>query len=157
VGQGFRDTTRLADSDADLWSSIIECNRRPIAEHLRSLGLYFAGLAEVLEDGSSDEVVTAVRTLMTRGRKGRELLPRKVGASARPWGWVGVVLHDRPGQLAALFTAIGGWQINIEDVGPFEHSLDAPAGIVEVAVDPSVADDLVARLAERGWTAYRRS
>jgi prephenate dehydrogenase len=157
VGQGFRDTTRLADSDADLWSSIIECNRRPIAGHLRSLGRQFAGLAEVLEDRSGDDVVTAVRMLMTRGRKGRELLPHKVGASARPWSWVGVVLQDRPGQLAALFTAIGGWQVNIEDIGPFEHSLDAPAGIVEVAVDPSVADDLVARLAERGWTAYRRS
>jgi prephenate dehydrogenase len=67
------------------------------------------------------------------------------------------VLADRPGQLAALFTTIGGWQVNIEDVGPFEHSLDAPAGIVEIAVTPEVADKLVERLTAAGWTAYRRS
>jgi prephenate dehydrogenase len=157
AGQGFRDTTRLADSDADLWSAIIEGNRLPIAGPLRALGRSLADIAAVLEDGADDEVIALVKSLMTRGRAGRERLPRKVGAPPRPWGWVGVVLADRPGQLAALFTTVGGWQVNIEDVGPFEHSLDAPAGIVEIAVTPEVADELVERLTAAGWTAYRRS
>jgi prephenate dehydrogenase len=56
-----------------------------------------------------------------------------------------------------LFTAIGEWDVNVEDIGAFEHNLDAPAGMVEIAVAPDVADDLVGRLATAGWTAYRRS
>nr|WP_199865014.1 prephenate dehydrogenase [Frankia sp. EI5c] len=157
VGQGFRDTTRLADSDAVLWASIIEGNRGPIAERVRRLGREFTLLADVLAEGTRDEVVAAVTGAMGRGRQGRALLPRKAGAQALPWGWVGVVLDDRPGQLAALFAVIGEWEVNIEDVGPFEHSLDAPAGIVEIAVDPAGADGLVERLTRAGWTAYRRS
>ncbi|WP_462186277.1 MULTISPECIES: prephenate dehydrogenase [unclassified Frankia] len=157
VGQGFRDTTRLADSDAELWSGIIEGNRGPIAERVRSLGAQLTALAGVLDTGSGDEVTAAVSRLMRCGQAGRALLPRKPGAPAQSWGWVGVVLDDRPGQLAALVGFISQWQINIEDVGPFEHSLDAPAGIVELAVDPTAADELVDRLTLNGWTAYRRS
>ncbi|MEX5632127.1 prephenate dehydrogenase [Parafrankia sp. FMc2] len=157
VGQGFRDTTRLADSDAGLWASIIEGNRSHIAERVRRLGREFTHLADVLAEGTRDEAVAAVSGAMGRGHHGRARLPRKAGAQALPWGWVGVVLDDRPGQLAALFAVIGQWEVNIEDVGPFEHSLDAPAGIVEIAVDPAGADGLVERLTRAGWTAYRRS
>ncbi|ABW14420.1 Prephenate dehydrogenase [Parafrankia sp. EAN1pec] len=157
AGQGFRDTTRLADSDPVLWASIIEGNRGPIAERVRRLGREFTHLADVLAEGTRDEVVEAVTAAIHGGRHGRSLLPRKAGARALPWGWVGVVLDDRPGQLAALFAVIGEWDVNIEDVGPFEHSLDAPAGIVEIAVDPDGADGLVERLTRAGWTAYRRS
>jgi prephenate dehydrogenase len=160
VGQGFRDTTRLADSDAEIWSSIVESNRSPIAAGLRGLGRHFDGVAEALEDGSSDEAVAVVRSLMVRGGKGRGLLPprRKAeGPAVVRLGWVAVVLEDRTGQLGELFTAIGDWGINVEDVGSFEHGLGGRAGIVEIAVAEEVADDLVDRLAGKGWTAYRRS
>ncbi|THJ74313.1 prephenate dehydrogenase [Candidatus Frankia alpina] len=157
AGQGFRDTTRLADSDAELWAGIVEGNRGPIAARMRALGSRLTVLADVLDDDDADDVTASVIRLMRDGHAGRALLPRKAGATARSWGWVGVVLDDRPGQLAAIVGLISTWDINIEDVGPFEHSLDAPAGIVELAVDPAVADSLVDRLTSTGWTAYRRS
>jgi prephenate dehydrogenase len=157
AGQGFRDATRLAEGDPALWASILEGNRAPVAAQARQLGTELARLAEVLDAGDAAQVTAAVGALMDRGRIGRALLPRKARAQARPWGWVGVVLDDRPGQLAALFGAVGGWQINVEDVGPFEHSMQSPAGIVELAVSPDVADDLVDRLGAAGWLAYRRS
>ncbi|MBX6389375.1 MAG: prephenate dehydrogenase [Frankia sp.] len=159
AGQGFRDTTRLAESDPALWASILEGNRGPVAAHARRLAAELGALADALENASEDGVTEVVTELMERGRAGRALLPRKARerAQMRPWGWVGVVLDDRPGQLAALFGAIGSWQVNVEDVGPFEHSLDAPAGIVELAVDPEAAGELVERLNAAGWVAYRRS
>ncbi|MCK9924479.1 prephenate dehydrogenase/arogenate dehydrogenase family protein [Frankia sp. AgPm24] len=157
AGQGFRDTTRLADSDAVLWAGIIEGNREPIGRRVRSLGGALVALADVLETGDAAQVATAITALMRDGHAGRARLPRKAGATVREWGWVGVVLDDRPGQLAAIVGLISDWGVNIEDVGPFEHSLDAPAGIVELAVDPAVADEVVHRLVNTGWTAYRRS
>jgi prephenate dehydrogenase len=114
-------------------------------------------LADTLDGAGEGETTAAVREIVARGNEGRALLPRKAAVPPRPWSWVAVVLQDRPGQLGALFTAIGEWEVNVEDIGAFEHSLDAPAGMVEIAVDPDVADDLVDRLATAGWTAYRRS
>jgi prephenate dehydrogenase len=158
AGQGFRDTTRLAESDPALWASILEGNRGPVAAHARRLAAELAGLADALDHASEASVTKVVTELMERGRDGRDRLPRKAGTPAtRDWGWVGVVLDDRPGQLGALLTTVGGWQVNIEDVGPFEHALDAPAGVVELAVAPELAGDLVDRLSGAGWAAYHRS
>ncbi|WP_322768171.1 prephenate dehydrogenase [Frankia sp. Cr1] len=159
VGQGFRDATRLADSDPGLWSSILEGNRGPVARRARLLGEELSRLADLLDRAGEQEVVEAVRGLVAGGNAGRALLPLKAGAATQPWAWawVGVVLADRPGQLGELFATIGAWEINIEDVAAFEHNLDAPAGIVEIAVSPDIVGTLLDRLATAGWTAYRRS
>ncbi|MBL7497783.1 prephenate dehydrogenase [Frankia sp. CNm7] len=158
AGQGFRDATRLAESDPTLWSSILEGNRGPVAAHARRLAAELGALADALDHASEASVTKVVTGMMERGRAGRAQLPRKAGTqAARPWGWVGVVLDDRPGQLAALLTAIGEWQVNLEDIGPFEHSLEAPAGVIELAVAPEVAGELVDRLIAAGWVAYHRS
>lgn len=156
AGQGFRDVTRLADSDPELWASILEGNRRPVAAVARRLAGELVRLADMLETAPAEQAAAAVRGLMGRGNAGRALLPQKAGRPALPWAWVGVVVPDRPGQLAALFAAVGDWQVNIEDVS-VEHSQDAPAGVVELAVAPEVADLLQERLDAAGWTAYRRS
>jgi prephenate dehydrogenase len=157
AGQGFRDTTRLADSDPGLWGSILEGNRGPVAARSRLLAADLVRLADVLESGSADAVLTEVRAVVARGNAARGRLPSKHGTPERAWAWVGVVLADRPGQLGSLFTSIGRWGVNVEDIAAFEHSLDSPAGLVEIAVSPDVADDLLGRLDGAGWTAYRRS
>jgi prephenate dehydrogenase len=157
AGQGFRDTTRIADSDPQLWASILEGNRGPLVSQLRRMATGLSELADTFDTAGEDVTLARVRELIGRGNAGRALLPGKAGAPGRTWSWVSVVLDDRPGQLGALFTAIGRWEFNVEDVGPFEHSLDAPAGIVEIAVDPKFVDELVERLTTSGWTAYRRS
>jgi prephenate dehydrogenase len=158
AGQGFRDTTRLAESDPALWSSILEGNRGPVAAQARRIGGELLALADALEHASEASITKVVTEMMERGRAGRAQLPRKAGIPAtREWHWVGVVLDDRPGQLGALLTTLGDWQINVEDIGPFEHALDSPAGIVEVAVAPEAAASLIDRLGDAGWVAYHRS
>ncbi|HMA46807.1 MAG TPA: prephenate dehydrogenase [Frankiaceae bacterium] len=156
AGPGFRDVTRLADSDPQLWASILEGNRGPVAAAARRLAAELGRLAEVLETAPAERAAATVHTLVASGNTGRALLPQKAGRPALRWAWVGVVVPDRPGQLAALLAAVAGWRVNVEDVS-VEHSQDAPAGIVELAVAPDAADLLQERLADAGWTAYRRS
>ncbi len=155
AGQGFRDTTRLADSDPALWASILEGNRQPVADGLDRLSSALAALAGVLRTGSPEAVGRAVRDSLGAGGSARRRLPTKVGQPLPEWTWVGVVVSDRAGQLAALFDAVGRWGVNIEDVR-VEHSREAPRGILELAVAPSVAAGLLSRLGQAGWTAYRR-
>jgi prephenate dehydrogenase len=155
AGQGFRDTTRLADSDPGLWASILEGNRQHVADGLTRLSDALGALAGVLRTGGPDAVGMAVQTAFGAGSAARRRLPTKVGQPQPEWSWVGVVVPDRPGQFGALFEAVGDWEVNIEDVR-VEHSRQAPRGILELAVARSVAPRLLERLADAGWTAYRR-
>jgi prephenate dehydrogenase len=155
AGSGLRDTTRLADSDAGLWGSILEGNRTPVADGIERLRQALAELSLTLRVGSAEDVSLAVKALLGAGQLGRRRLPAKVGQPAPDWSWVGVVVPDRPGELARLFDAVGGWAINVEDVR-VEHSREQPRGVLELAVRPATAQPLVALLRETGWRAYQR-
>jgi prephenate dehydrogenase len=69
---------------------------------------------------------------------------------------VGVVVQDRPGELANLFAAVADWNVNVEDIH-VEHSRNAPFGRLELAVAAERATELVEQLEGAGWVAYRRS
>jgi prephenate dehydrogenase len=155
AGQGFRDTTRLAESDPALWASILEGNRRPVADGLDRLAIALSALASVLRDGSPEAIGIAVRDSFAVGGSARRRLPTKVGQVTPDWTWVGVVISDEPGQLAKLFAAVGDWGVNIEDMR-VEHNRDAPRGVLELAVAGGDAPILLGQLGAGGWTAYRR-
>ncbi len=155
AGSGLRDTTRLADSDAWLWASILEGNRTPVADRIDRLVDALSGLSATLRTGSADDVATAVAALLAAGAAGRRRMPAKVGQPTPDWSWVGVVVPDRPGELTRLFVAVGAWDINVEDVR-VEHSHEEQRGEVELAVRQPIADTLTQQLREAGWIAYLR-
>jgi prephenate dehydrogenase len=149
AGQGFRDVTRLADSDPQLWAQIIEGNRNEVAAAARRL-------IEVLQPALATDAPEAVARLVSDGNAGRSRLPDKIGPRPHAWQWVGVVVQDRPGELANLFAAVAEWNVNVEDIH-VEHSRNAPFGRLELAVAAERATELVERLEGAGWVAYRRS
>ncbi|HYB97926.1 MAG TPA: prephenate dehydrogenase/arogenate dehydrogenase family protein [Candidatus Limnocylindrales bacterium] len=69
---GFRDMTRLAASDADMWLDIITANREPILEALSEMELALGGLQAAIEEG--DE--TWLRAVFAKAQKLRGDLPR---------------------------------------------------------------------------------
>lgn len=155
AGSGLRDTTRLADSDAWLWASILEGNRTPVADRIDRLVDALSSLSKTLRAGTAEDVSRAVSGLIQSGSEGRRRMPAKVGQPTPDWSWVGVVVPDQPGELTRLFDAVGAWGINVEDVR-VEHSREERRGEVELAVGQPVADSLTERLREAGWRAYRR-
>jgi prephenate dehydrogenase len=150
AGQGFRDTTRLADSDPVLWARIAAGNAGPVAAELRAVAAALLAVAEDLARGDAD----AVERLVGAGRDARALLPGKAAAPRPAWSRIGVVLADRPGELARLFAVAGGVGVNVEDVA-IEHAPDHPVGYVDLDVRPEHADRLLTALAAAGWSAHR--
>lgn len=150
AGPGFRDTTRLADSDPGLWSSIAAGNAGPLSAELRAVAGVLTRVADGLEHGDT----AAVRDVVTAGRDARALLPGKAAAPRRTWSRVGVVLPDRPGELARLLGAAGEAGVNIEDLS-IDHAPDHPVGYVDLDVRPEQADALLTALADAGWAAHR--
>ncbi|MFF8954616.1 prephenate dehydrogenase [Streptomyces sp. NPDC014894] len=156
-GQGIRDVTRIAASDPAMWVDILTANPGPVADVL-------AGLAADL-----DETVRALRSLQSpdeerrrggaegvgdvlrRGNAGRARVPGKHGTAPAAYEIVGVLISDRPGELARIFADAGRAGVNVEDVR-IEHATGQQAGLVQLMVEPAAAVSLAASLRERGWS-----
>jgi prephenate dehydrogenase len=147
VGQGFRDMTRIADSDPELWAQLAAANSRHLAAAVAVFTAQLDSLGRSIAAGSTG----AVADLVACGRKARAGLPGKHGGSALPYATVVVVVRDTPGQLGRLFHVAGEAGVNIEDVR-VDHAPGLPLGLVSLSVEVSSAAALRATLTRHGWT-----
>ena len=155
AGQGVRDVTRVAGSDADLWAEVVAHNCGPVLEVLQELQADLATLTDrvrALSDGDPS-AAGAVADLVRRGNAGHGRIPGKHGGAPTDYAVLPVVVADRPGGLAALFAACGVAGVNVEDVA-IEHSAGQPVGLVQLSVRPQDADRLAAALTEAGWSVH---
>ena len=157
AGPGVRDVTRIAAGDPALWQEILAANATAVADvlddyaadlhsaiaALRSLA---AGDPDKRETGRAD-----LADLLRRGNAGQSRIPGKHGAPRAVYAALTVVISDAPGELARLFAAVGAIGVNIEDVR-IEHSPGQTVGLVTLQVAPESAEEITARLTERGWT-----
>jgi prephenate dehydrogenase len=152
AGPGLRDLTRIAGGDAGLWTDILAANAAPVLEVLLQVAGRLTAAAEALAGiaAGQDEPVKLVTALLEAGRDGVARLPGKRGGPAPSYVVVQVVIGDRPGELARLFTAAGQAGINIEDVR-IEHSPGLPVGVAELSVRPEAGAPLSAALTAAGW------
>lgn len=152
AGQGLRDMTRIAASDSVLWTDILSVNAKQVAEVLSNVVLDLNATVAALQaiaTGDATQSVMVNTTLQT-GAVGRSRIPGKHGAEQLEISLVGVMLADKPGELARLFTAAGESDVNLEDVR-IEHVLGRPSGLVEISVRPDGAEILAAALRERNF------
>jgi prephenate dehydrogenase len=68
AGRGFRDTTRIAASDARVWREIFQENRAGLAEALGAFRAALDELERLLDAGD----VTAIEAALDRIRRTRE-------------------------------------------------------------------------------------
>ena len=149
AGQGLRDMTRIAASDADLWVEILSANATPVAAVLGALRADLDSLLHALgsiDQGGQDVLAEAMR----RGNAGRDRVPGKHGARPSPTAVVPVAVPDQPGELGRLFAAVAEAGYSVEDVR-IEHVLGRPTGVVEITVGEVSAVPLSEALGAQGW------
>jgi prephenate dehydrogenase len=150
AGQGFRDMTRIADSDPALWQAILTLNASPIAGVLRDVVEDLSHIVVALESATQDDDRVVIVDALRRGAEGRSRIPGKHGAEHREYEVVSVMVRDEPGELARLFVAAGALGLNLEDVR-IEHVLGKPSGLIDLSVKPEVAGALHEGLTEQGF------
>ena len=130
---GFRDLTRLASSDARLWSGVLLANREQIAD---AIDLYVDRLRRLRED-----------VIAGRGSSVESTFDRAKGArlrlAAKPQVKAGVAVlqvevADRPGALAGLTALLAEGDVNIEDL-QIVHSPEGGRGTVHLTVASDAA------------------
>lgn len=146
AGRGFRDTTRLADSDPGLWVQIADGNRLALAAALTSHAARVQLVISALESGD----LSSLERVLRYGFDARKALPTKSLQTAVSWARLGVVLLDQPGELARLFSVAGDAAVNIEDVA-IDHAADHPVGLVLLDVARESAAVLAAAVRGAGW------
>jgi prephenate dehydrogenase len=149
AGQGLRDLTRIAASDAELWADIALSNAGPVADVLRRVSGGLAGAADALLAGDA----AAVQRLLRAGNVGYATLPGKHSRPAASYAGVPVVVPDEPGRLARLLADAAHAGVNVEDLA-VEHAPGAPVGVIELAVVPSQAEALALALRRQGWSVH---
>ncbi len=125
---GFRDATRVAASDPDLWLDICEQNRDAIVGVLDDYRERIGALRSAVDLGDA----TTLRRVLADARAARRALPGKETATGAL-----VELHlpipDRPGVLAEVTTTVGSAGVNIEDLG-IDHAPEGGRGVLRLAI-----------------------
>lgn len=150
AGQGLRDTTRIAASDAKLWMQILAGNTADVRAVLQGFSEDLARVIKSFDDLEAPGALSDLGEVLVSGNRGVALIPGKHGSAATNYAQVIVMIDDKPGQMAQLLTEIGEIGINLEDL-KLEHSPGAEIGLVELFVLPEVESSLVKALTERGW------
>ncbi len=155
TGQGLRDVTRIAAGRPDLWAQILSANAAPLRDGIRRLR---DGLDEFLQAldatalGAPDGRARLTR-LLQRGADGTARLPGRHGSEQEQLEWLGVVVDDRPGQLARLFAAVDAVGVNIAEVR-LDHRAGQAVGQVDLGLTPEAVPLLARALGEVGWTVH---
>ena len=150
VASGFRDTTRVAASDPDLWVDICATNGPSIVAALDVLTSRLEVLRKLVAEGDR----AGLREELAAARAARLRIPTKPGSSPRGLREVVVHVADRPGSLAAVFHALGAAGVNVEDLA-IDHELQGGRGALRIWV--AGRDALTAAidaLEVAGWPAH---
>lgn len=146
---GFRDLTRLAASSPRLWSDILLANRDAIA---RAIDRYVERLSSLRELVLAGDAGTVESTFA-------EAKAARLTLAAKPQVRAGVAVlqvpvPDRPGVLAEVTTAMGGANVNIEDL-QIVHSPEGGRGTIHLTVAAERAVEAERALRERGFEPLR--
>ncbi len=145
-GVALGEMTRIAASDPQLWQEILVANSPEVVKVVDSI---ISRLTE-FRHAISDEDADAILKIMTRGNVGRLQVPGKHGGNQAAFAAVNVMISDKPGALAELFTVAGELGVNLEDVR-IEHVMGRPSGIVQLFVRQSEMGILESGLESRGF------
>ena len=146
-GAGLRDTTRIADSDPQLWAQILAGNSQALRPLLISLQNDLSRVIDELDDPA------AMAKLITAGNRGRAEIPGKHGGQARNYTYLAIVIDDKPGQLAAIIEACAAAKVNIEDLA-IEHTPGQQTGLITLAFSPEDSAIVAAHLEKEGWKVH---
>lgn len=150
AGGGFRDVTRIAASDPDLWVGIVRANVDEVLASLEVLRTQLGNLRSTIEGGKWDEL----RDWLERSRRARVELFAKPEYGKEPVA-LAMLVPDRPGVLAEVTTAAGQLGANIEDLR-IVHSTEGGRGRLELVVaGREPAELLTAALIKLGYHVHR--
>ncbi len=108
---GFKDITRIASGDPDLWTGITASNKAALAQCIDGLVEDLTAFKSILL--TDDE--PALKDFFELGKTYRDALPEASGALSAPALLI-VDVRDQPGELAHITRILGEKNVNIKNI-----------------------------------------
>ena len=131
VAGSFRDLTRVAASEPRWWPELLAANEGNVSE---AIGRMIDQLEAARTDIRTDHDSLAARIESARIRR---------QGMASPEVRVGVVLQDRPGEIAAVGRALEQSAVDVRDL-QLRHALHGGGGVLTLSVRPGEEEALTA-------------
>ena len=150
AGQGLKDVSRLAASNADLWSELLHANSPAVVELLQ----VFAANLEDLSTSLQNDDLRKTKEILELGRENHARIPGKHGGKRRDYWFLPIIIEDKPGQLAKIFDACALVGANVEDL-TIEHTPGQESGLVTLALSQGDSARVYDQLILDGWKAHQ--
>lgn len=132
AGPAFRDMTRIARSNPELWTQIASANRHNIVEAIEGIEQRL----NLLKHSLNENDVHSIHSFFKTAAEKSALLPGKHGGVARNFQTLSLRVADEPGALAKVFNLAADINLNIEDIS-IEHVLNRPVAVITLQIDQS--------------------
>ena len=109
---GFRDMTRIASGNFDIWEPVIKMNKNEIVDALELLNDNLSYLGALLKS----ENISNLKKLFNKARAKRDEIPKNTKGFINPLYDLFVYVKDEQGVLSKLTTALYKNDINIKDM-----------------------------------------
>lgn len=123
----FRDLTRVAGSEPELWLDVLAANRDRVLPALGEMQERLASIANLIETGDQDRLAE----LLSSARDVRRDLTARATA-------VRIALADQPGELAKVGSALSAARADVRDI-QLRHSPFGGGGVLTISVRPGDA------------------
>jgi prephenate dehydrogenase len=148
---GFKDITRIASSNPEMWENIISSNKDHITD---ILDLYIGTLTDLkthINSGDSSDIYNFFNT----ARNYRNLFSSSRTGLINPINELVVDVIDKPGIIGEIATILGEHKINIKNIS-VSNSREFENGCLKISLqDPESVEKAFALLNEAGYTAYK--
>ncbi|HEY1355886.1 MAG TPA: prephenate dehydrogenase/arogenate dehydrogenase family protein [Solirubrobacterales bacterium] len=111
VGPSFRDATRVAGSNPEIWGDILASNRDAAAAAIEDAASRLKDAAELVRGGDRDSLAAWHGAAAAERRRLQE-----ADLDGGPLSELRIVVANRPGTVAELALALGEAGVNIEDM-----------------------------------------
>ncbi len=149
---GFRDTTRIASSNPDIWEDIILSNQEHVLKNLLQLNLEIEGFIKTVQDRDRKRL----RFLLEEAKAVRDKIPANRKGLLEEFAELVCIVPDKPGIIGILGSTMARFNINIVDI-EILRVREGDGGTIRLGVKTSQeARQAVAALQEIGIKAWVR-
>jgi prephenate dehydrogenase len=147
---GFRDMTRIAAGQPDIWPDVCVANAPAIVAALDTLLADLSAMRGRVAAADRDGLLAVLENAAAARRSlpARAVRPERLAELRVP-------VPDRPGVLAEITTLAGDLAVNIDDL-ELAHSAEGDRGVLVLVVDGDAAERLHDALTGRGYRSTFR-
>ena len=144
VGGGFRDTTRIASGNPNMWQDILFANKKEIIKGIESFQSLLNEFKCYLEHGKNEHIIQFLRN----AKSIRDSIPYYRRDYMSTLFEVIVSIEDKPGTIAELTQLISSNNINIKQI-EILHSRQNEGGALRLAFESEEDQDSVLKILEQ--------